>query len=334
MDIEFHYYITHLIAARAGFRGDDLRTLAYASQYTDDNNYEYKIQKGRNWFYNNLISQTMDILKPNDDRLSIYPLFHFIPGDATAVVALRSDGMIRACNTTPDSPNANIIIDQSLQTNNFYQIGIASHAYVDTWAHQNFVGYRNRFNDFPGFVNRIIPNIGHADARHQPDWPAHVWEDSRLDHPRVENKPRFLGAAAGLFNKLRKHFDPTCSDAALAADREGLITDLDQAIGEPDSNNGQQQNRIQRYQNLAVTASFGAVAISLYHERAWYDQCVDCDIRTIPQGKSQITKRLYNFKGLYEQSDWYKFQEAVKQYAEMAETVLEVPLTFVRQDMV
>lgn len=47
MDIEFHYHITHLIAARAGFRGDDLRILAYSSQQTDDNDWPYKIKMGR-----------------------------------------------------------------------------------------------------------------------------------------------------------------------------------------------------------------------------------------------------------------------------------------------
>ncbi|MDA8104143.1 MAG: hypothetical protein M0Z71_02065 [Nitrospiraceae bacterium] len=37
MDIEFHYYMTHLIALRAGFKPDDAFKIAYASQYTDDN---------------------------------------------------------------------------------------------------------------------------------------------------------------------------------------------------------------------------------------------------------------------------------------------------------
>lgn len=45
--------------------------LAYSSQFTDDNDREYKIRMGRNLFYNNRISQTMDILKPQPDRLAI-----------------------------------------------------------------------------------------------------------------------------------------------------------------------------------------------------------------------------------------------------------------------
>jgi hypothetical protein len=37
MDREFHYYMTHLIASRAGFWPDDAFTIAHASQYTDEN---------------------------------------------------------------------------------------------------------------------------------------------------------------------------------------------------------------------------------------------------------------------------------------------------------
>lgn len=333
MDIEFHYYITHLIAAKAGFRGNDLSVLTYSSQFTDDNDREYKIRMGRNLFYNNRISQTMNILKPQPDRLAIYPLFHFIPGDPLAASASRVDGAIRACNTTANSAYANQIMDESLKTNDLHQIGIATHAYVDTWAHQNFVGYQDRFNGLAGGLNAIIPNIGHADARHQPDWPALVWNDERLVGRDVDNKQRFLEASSNLFNKLRKHADPTCSDSALAADNQSLITDLGQAIGDRDDTNQQRDMRISRYQDLAVSERFGSASIPEYDVDAWFDECVDCEVRTIPQGKSQITKRVYSFKGLYQQSDWYKFQESVKRYAELAETVLEAPLGLARQAM-
>ena len=37
MDIEFHYYMTFLIAGKAGFGKDDTATIAYSSQYVDDN---------------------------------------------------------------------------------------------------------------------------------------------------------------------------------------------------------------------------------------------------------------------------------------------------------
>ncbi|MEW5746461.1 MAG: DUF6765 family protein [Nitrospirota bacterium] len=47
MDIEYHYYITFLIALRAGFKRDEAYKIAYASQYTDDNDTSYAIDAGR-----------------------------------------------------------------------------------------------------------------------------------------------------------------------------------------------------------------------------------------------------------------------------------------------
>ena len=334
MDLEFHYHIMHLIAAKAGFDGDDLRILTYSSQFTDDNDQAFKIRRGRNWFYHNRISQTMNILKPQEDRLRIYPLFHFIPGDPQNINALRLDGAVRDCNTTANSAYAQRIMHESLRTANLYQIGIACHAYADTWAHQHFVGYRDRFNAFPGFFNRLIPNIGHADAKRLPDWPACVWQDVRLTTPRVENKTRFLEAARALFHLLRQFADPSCSDLARHTDGDALIHMLDLAVGRRDDTNALQAERITRYQNIANTADGGKTAIPPYDKSAWFEACIaSCTRFNHACSRVRHSKRRYSFKGLYQQSDWFKFQEAVKAYALMAETVLATPLSQARQTL-
>ena len=49
--------------------------------------------------------------------------------------------------------------------------------YSDKWAHQNFVGWYDFFNDI---ALDVKPDIGHANAEHHPDWPAHRWENGRL----------------------------------------------------------------------------------------------------------------------------------------------------------
>jgi predicted GNAT family acetyltransferase len=46
MDIEFHYYMTHLIALRAGFKPDDAFVIACASQHTDENDEAHRIEGG------------------------------------------------------------------------------------------------------------------------------------------------------------------------------------------------------------------------------------------------------------------------------------------------
>jgi len=205
MDIEFHYYITYLIAARAGLPPPDALTLAWACQYTDDNTMICVIDAGLPTEYTNYISQTANILKPRRTLMRIYPLFHFLPGDPQAPTAWRKDGAMHWLNTTPGSENANLILDAALATADLYRIGIACHAYADTWAHQNFVGYGHEFNAFIGpLFTAVMPNIGHADAIFHPDEATLRWRDPRLLHEPIDNQARFLAAAVALYRKLAR----------------------------------------------------------------------------------------------------------------------------------
>jgi len=209
MDIEFHYYITYLIASRAGLPPPEALILAWASQYTDDNTMIFTIDAGRPTEYTNYISQTANILKPRQTLMRIYPLFHFIPGDPQAPTAWRKDGAMHWLNTTPGSENANLILDAALATGDLYRIGIACHAYADTWAHQNFVGYSNEFNALTDILfTAVVPNVGHADALFHPDEATRRWHDPRLIHGPIDNKARCLAAAAALYRKLARFVAP------------------------------------------------------------------------------------------------------------------------------
>ena len=324
MKIEFHYYITHLIAARAGFRDEDLRILAHASQLTDDNDTVYKIKDGRRVAYTNRISQTMQPIKRRAARLAVYPLFHFIPGDPNAESAKRMDGKTNPFNTTPNSANANRILDAALETGDFYQIGIAIHAYVDTWAHQNFVGYKDDFNKFSGFVDKIIPNIGHADAKTMPDQPRLVWNDERLVTSTVNNKERFLDAAGCLFEKLRKTADPKCSKKSLTADLSSLLADLDTAIGSNGKEVAPSKKRLAGYSELAATREYGETEIPEYKPNQWFNAAVKKGFRYVGNPSHGKRRRVdtFDIKSGFDTSDWFKFQEAVKTYAERTKAIL------------
>ncbi len=47
MDNEYHYYITYIIALRAGFERNDAFKIAYSSQYTDDNDKAFTVNNGQ-----------------------------------------------------------------------------------------------------------------------------------------------------------------------------------------------------------------------------------------------------------------------------------------------
>jgi hypothetical protein len=43
MDIEFHYWLTGLVAHRAGFSKEESLTIAHASEYVDENDISHEI---------------------------------------------------------------------------------------------------------------------------------------------------------------------------------------------------------------------------------------------------------------------------------------------------
>ncbi|MGJ3251084.1 MAG: DUF6765 family protein [Elainellaceae cyanobacterium] len=320
MDIEYHYYINYLVAAKAGFPPKDAEIIAYASQYVDENHKIYQINVGQSTAYANYITQTLNILKPKDELMRIYPIFHFIPGDPLAPTARRKDGKLHLLNTTPNSRNANLIMDEAIASDNLYRIGIASHSYVDTWAHQNFVGYYDVFNAMKGVLSSALPNIGHADAKHSPDWPALIWHDCRLvtSNAQVDNKQRFLDATRHLFYKYRRCVDSSVSSQCLEHDADQLICDLDQAIGDYDTTNHRQGDRIQNYLGLSEKRSYGHQQLPKFDSRDWFDQAITQSVRGIDDRKAGIIPRFASFRDRYfwkenhTQSHWYQFQEAAK----------------------
>lgn len=306
MDREFHYYITYLIAARAGFDHGDAGIIAKSCQAADENTRIYNVYEDDRLTYFNYVSQTADLLRPRYSRMRIYPVFHFIPGDTGHPGARRKDGRTHPLNTTPDSPLANKCMDDALETGNLYEIGIACHAFADTWAHQNFVGYKHDFNDFGGFLGSLIPSIGHADARHEPDWPAHIWEDPRLisKNRRINNKKRFLAAAARLFEKLAEFKNHSHAEK----NKEDLCRDLGLAIGraEMDSMNRGKSGRQERYRLMAEYREYGGAPIPDFYLSSWRSEC----LRHAPQQNKYYWRDRRNFT----ESSWYLFQEAVKKY--------------------
>lgn len=322
MNREFHYDITWLIAARAGLPSQDARMVAWSSQHTDDNDIIFRIDKGLPTAYGNYISQTVNILKPRHSLFRIYPLFHFIPGDPLTSSTWRKDGGMHWLNTTPDSENANRVMDAALVSGNLYRIGIACHGYADTWAHQNFVGYYSEFNSMTVPLSIAIPNIGHAEADRDPDWPALVWHDKRLIHERIDNKALFLEAAGCMHRKLARYVDPKMTPKELLLRETTLKDDLDRCIGGRDQTNAHESRRIARYRELASGPEYGGRELEPYNAHSWMDDAVNEAVRGLRDRSGKLIARLdpltdsYTWKDResYKQTHWYRFQEAVKQH--------------------
>ncbi|KQC08348.1 MAG: hypothetical protein APR54_04715 [Candidatus Cloacimonas sp. SDB] len=320
MNLEFHYYLTGLIAKRAGFSEEEAKIIACACQQVDDNSRICRIQDiTTGELYRNYISQTMNILNPRRTLWRIYSIFHFIPGDPEVISAIRKDGEINYLTTTPDNPNANIILHEAFQTDRhqLYRIGIASHSFADTWSHQNFTGEWDNFNNTMG----IIPSIGHARFGKKPDWISHCWTDPRLKMPELSNKTRFLEAAEKLFNKYCRYiFDEKRTDNS--SNWTYLKRYLSALMGP--ENKGSNFGARFRLQNYKQEFDW----LPPYKADAWFrEAAAEYPIEGRRDNKRiRSTGNLYYWKTDKQNTHWYKFQEAVKAHQKFALALFEKKL--------
>lgn len=310
MDKEFHYWMTGIVAHGAGFDEGEARTIAHASQFVDDNDEIVTVLDANkpDESYSNYISQTMNILKPRQDLMRIYPVFHFVP-DASQAGSARMDGDSHVLDTKPGSANARKMLTDALglgadKSNRLHRVGIASHAYADTWAHQNFVGWYTGFN---GQTLNPLPNIGHADYIHHPDWPGHRWHDTRLLNGYIDNNLRFASAARALYETYAE-FTPRTNSSWQTVELELLSAMGPTASGA--SNTGKAK-RLAEYERLAPWMG----GENAYEEHAWLDAAVTSKaVQTSSAGGMPIYQYERRWRDNWADSDWYRFQEGVKEH--------------------
>jgi hypothetical protein len=347
VDIEFHYYMTYLIAVRAGFSPADAVVIAQSAQEVDDNHIPISVSAGTPFAYQSVLSQTMDILHPKHDQ-KIYPIFHFIPGEPNAPSARRKDGLMSEWATTPNSALANEMLDTAFKSNSLYRIGASAHAYADTWAHQNFLGKDDAFNEMPNasLAEKLegvasLMRVGHALAGHQPDIPGLIWNDDRLVEAEIDNTERFMAAADNLYRKFASYRHPDADKGALDTVAASLVSDLRTDIGSSSRSNRQTDPaRIVRYKQRALTAAYGGMAIPEYKDGSWADaafieQRSDLAQRigifleekagTTGDALGFGTKISCSWKNTsqHQDTDWWKFQVAVRSHLEECWEVLQ-----------
>jgi hypothetical protein len=221
MNLEFHYYAIRFLAARAGFAEDEAHVLAASSQYVDDSIVAYEVDTGRGP-YRTLTTQNYLFW---DESISegVYLPFHFIPGDPDLSSRQRRDGARNPFIVTPDSFLAKSILLDALGSRNLYRVGIALHAYADTWAHQHFTGRTEDAN--AAELSSPLPPAGHLQVLRSPDEALGLWTDNRLlpGLSLVDNRERFLAAARKIYRYLRTYRrEPFLDEDLVSAELEDL----------------------------------------------------------------------------------------------------------------
>jgi len=256
MNREFHYYVIWYLASKAGFTANESSTIAISSQMVDDAKLSWSIEPERSGTSAQSRRASSEARRseaspPTEDSLltevshltevtqnyvfwdqtiarDVYLPFHFIPGDPRVCASARSDGKLEPLAVSPDSGNARTLLIDALSSGNLFRIGIALHAYADTWAHQNFTGTQDAFNALEmnsrmasvKLAASMLPSVGHLQAGTMPDLPQARWQDSRLkpEHARIDNSSRFLDAARMIYRFLRTSRRGSFDDEAFILD--------------------------------------------------------------------------------------------------------------------
>lgn len=219
MNILFHYYIIHFLAGRSGFSQGKAQTIAWSSQFVDTNILSFTVHAdGRE--YRTIPTQNYGFWNDYFPK-NVYLPFHFIPGEPRTASEKRQDREGDPSICTPGSQRARELFIEALKTRNPYRIGIGAHAYADTWAHQNFSGYRNPANICDD--SSLIPPIGHAQVLKTPDMYNVKWVDRRLvpEAWEIDNFSRYLAAARMVYKFFCAHNRRSFQDS------ETVLTELE-----------------------------------------------------------------------------------------------------------
>jgi hypothetical protein len=301
MEKDFHYYLIYAIAVLTGTADADI--VAYASQFTDDNNeghfsidgksasFPEHIRTGKAW-YRPVMTQSLSTLSlERAVQKNVYVPFHFVPGDCT--VTIRGKTNPRA--VTPDSSLSRFVLTAALASNDPYRLGIALHTYADTWSHQNFSGIREDWNAVYPWYNvfkSLAPNIGHAEAGQAPDVISETWTDFRLKQT-ICNRERAMQAAKKIYQALRQKTQHGPVWTAVKNDFQQIMdcADYDRRVG----------------LIISLARENGAI-VPAYNKSLWIDQALD-------RRAARIVTRP-DFTDMH----WYKFNEAARKQREIVFT--------------
>lgn len=302
MDLEFHYYLTHLTLVAAGVPDAMALPISHSSQLIDNNVAVIHVNKGQEGEYKNYISQTKNIILPRRSLRRIYPVFHFIPGNPEKA-SVRKDAKKHDFVTVPDSELSNKIVEQALATHNPYRIGIALHGYTDTFSHQNYTGTFDEFNRVWKFPQVFLPSVGHVGSLHDPDGIKNVWHDHHLRHEVIINQQRFLDALENIYEKTKTDDPPYAWDILEATLKEILCF-------------SSKEWRIKKYRE--VIKELTKKEFPLYNAREWFDEAINEKVRLFRDATYGIgllqDKYFWKNTSNYHNTSWYKFQEAIKEH--------------------
>ncbi len=216
MQEDFHFYTTYVLCRCNGLPHDKARTIAYSSQQVDDAKYGHELEfKEGGRFQQQMTAHQLihsNVLNLRT-QYEIYGTYHFIPGNRQD--KQKPDGSIPFRHRMLCTENSEVsqkvfehVYQQKKEPDFFHSLGIALHAYADTWAHQDFSALfkfekDNKMND----ANHVMvcrrngncyesfkpgeTSFDRADGKFQRflNWLANRYEVGKMGHCQVYTLP-------------------------------------------------------------------------------------------------------------------------------------------------
>jgi hypothetical protein len=342
MQIDFHHAVTYVATRLAGMSDAQARVVAHSAQYVDDATLDGPLvfDSGERYVRVTSAHKTLNFsnLDTADNRMVWVP-FHFLPGNESPPAGSKPDeAFLRRMMCKPDSAVARAMVRDCITNKNLtfglHRFGIALHTYIDTWAHQQFVGavcdlnrvkqlkpvsdpgykdseaFKSIVGSKTGIMSYLASHapVGHAGALTFPDIPFLKWLFVRENGERVErdNPTDFMAAAAGMYNMARRF---KAGDFDLPAEKlpepdrsriESLVRTTLFIDPEP-------RHRVWLDAIKAGQFSFGSVDLA-YVEKgpgSWKFDALGLD----PDEEEGVT---YKFKPTFLESNWKRFHDAVQ----------------------
>lgn len=342
MQIDFHHAVTYVLSRLAGFVHPDAVIIAYAAQYVDDaqNRGTIHFVDGRSYDH---IASSHEVLDPKNlvpqEDYEVWVPFHFLPGNAGEPRGLGLEVPLeRRLTCLPDSPLATDMLKAAIATRgqlgSLHRLGITTHVYADTWAHQRFSGERHHINHaldetHEGFEERAkttgIANavgLGHGAVSVHPDQPFRIWKYINWQGVPVPrpNPDIFLHACERIFEFHLAYRGEGGARSLSSADRSVLQASLAGFTSEDEN------DRHRRWLDLVHSGAFSFGALTDAERQ---------DLEYIPKGvgswkyaalgttaKIDTGDEQYVYQESFETSNWKLFHDALK--AHQAQVLREI----------
>ncbi|MCD6304902.1 MAG: hypothetical protein J7M32_01285 [Deltaproteobacteria bacterium] len=356
MKIDAHYYAVLGFCRACGFSREAARTVAYASQFVDDakinhmvikgsipEGVHYDVIDGSPCFFNMATCHSYTRIKTfnYDAMTNNTSAFHFVPG-------CSGKTFVKKMRCKEAGPVIASVLQEVLEENDPIKLGIALHAYADSFSHQGFSGLLSKVNDinqleireksaiwkdrlrkklrgvreaFCKLCDWVIPAYGHGQALTFPDLPYMVWSyvydysdefsDTLKSSGIIDNRERYKRAfkATAKYLILYLRKHPACQEGE--ADLDSL-----QPLFEALLTRKRDKARIRKWRNVLVSQG-------LLDKRDQEGLTYDRD-RWLREAFSNFDQKLFKQRKVsavvlrpdFSESNWYRYYLAVKWYKE------------------